>query len=218
MLRTFPAVAMTVAALIAAGTDVLAQEEPAPIPVPNPLAAEAPTVQPDSYVLDGHGEFAGDCGWADGCGGPLVWKPNLAGRVHSLLGATAGKHCPCHAHGMWMEAHGCRFLGNHHQRPVVPRSIDHHHPDLFYNFWVPPMSGGSPAQLYLCPRPVPQLVGWTYYTYQPFMPHEMLYAHKRTYYRYFNGGRGMNRTSVKWYSPKGVRLMGMFYDTFRIPR
>jgi hypothetical protein len=53
----------------------------------------------------------------------------------------------------------------------------------------------------LAPQPVPPLVGHTYYTYQPFMPHELLYPHHRTYHRYYDGGRGLTRTSVSWYRP-----------------
>ena len=72
-------------------------------------------------------------------------------------------------------------------------------PDLFYNFYVGPNCGGVPAELYPAPIPTPPLVGHTYYTYQPLMPHEMLYPHKRTYHQYYNYGRGLNRTTVRWW-------------------
>jgi hypothetical protein len=71
-------------------------------------------------------------------------------------------------------------------------------PDLFYNYYVPPTCGGVGAELYLSPRPVPAHVGHTYITYQPLMPHEFLYAHHRTYHRYYNGGQGLTRTHVKY--------------------
>ena len=72
-------------------------------------------------------------------------------------------------------------------------------PDLFYNFYVPPGSYGTTgAQLYLAPRPTPPLVGHTYYTYQPLMPHEFLYRHCRTYLRQHPGG-GWTRTVVSWH-------------------
>lgn len=74
-------------------------------------------------------------------------------------------------------------------------------PDLFYNYYVPSTCGGVPAAAYVAPRPVPAWVGQTYYTYQPFMPNELLYQHHRTYYRYYDQGRGMTRTSVSWYRP-----------------
>ena len=72
-------------------------------------------------------------------------------------------------------------------------------PDLFYNYYVPAGSqGGVPAQLYLSPRPTPRLVGHTYVTYQPLMPHEFLYPHRRKYWRK-NPDGGWTSTSVCWY-------------------
>ena len=60
-------------------------------------------------------------------------------------------------------------------------------PDLFYNYWVPPVQAGSypgmGAQLYVSPRPVPPRVGHTWITYPPLMPHEFLYKHRRRYVR-----------------------------------
>ena len=60
-------------------------------------------------------------------------------------------------------------------------------PDVFYNFYTPPVpAGGYPgmgAQLYVSPRPVPPRVGHTWNTYPPFMPHEFLYKHRRRYIR-----------------------------------
>jgi len=70
--------------------------------------------------------------------------------------------------------------------------------DLFYNYYVPPGYGGVGAELYLCPRPTPPLVGHTYVTYPPLLPHEFLYPHSRCYYR-TNPGAGMTKTHVKWY-------------------
>jgi hypothetical protein len=74
-------------------------------------------------------------------------------------------------------------------------------PDLFYNYYVPGTCGGVPAAMYLAPQPVPAWVGHTYYTYQPFLPHELMYQHHRHYYRYYDQGRGLTRTSVSWYRP-----------------
>ncbi|MBN2475623.1 MAG: hypothetical protein JXB62_13505 [Pirellulales bacterium] len=71
-------------------------------------------------------------------------------------------------------------------------------PDLFYNYYVPSDSyGGVATQLYLSPRPTPPLVGHTYVTYQPLMPHEFLYRHHRVYSRY-NPGSGWTQTMVIW--------------------
>jgi hypothetical protein len=71
-------------------------------------------------------------------------------------------------------------------------------PDLFYNYYAWPSCTGLGAELYLSPRPVPPLVGHTYITYQPLMPHEFMYHHHRTYHRYYNGGQGLNRTCVRY--------------------
>jgi hypothetical protein len=74
-------------------------------------------------------------------------------------------------------------------------------PDVFYNFYVPPVPAGQApgfgAQLYVAPRPVPPRVGHTWYTYPPFMPHEFLYKHRRHYVRPA-GAMGM-RTDVRAY-------------------
>lgn len=70
--------------------------------------------------------------------------------------------------------------------------------DLFYNYYVPPSGGGSlGAALYVSPRPTPPLVGHTYVTYPPLMPHEFLYSHHRTYLTQHPDG-SMTRTHVSW--------------------
>ena len=70
--------------------------------------------------------------------------------------------------------------------------------DLFYNFYVPPVGYESVgAELYPCPRPAPPLVGWTYFTYQPLMPHEFMYHHHREY-TYYHADGGRTVTSVSW--------------------
>ena len=82
-------------------------------------------------------------------------------------------------------------------------------PDLFYNFYVPNTRGAA-AAAYPAPYPTPSLVGHTYYTYQPLMPHEFLYHHHRTYHQYYNQGMGMNRTTVQWYgSPLRTTAQGV---------
>ena len=74
-------------------------------------------------------------------------------------------------------------------------------PDVFYNFYAPPVPAGSApglgAQLYVSPRPVPPRVGHTWNTYPPFMPHEFLYRHRRRYIRPA-GVTGL-RTDVRGY-------------------
>jgi hypothetical protein len=76
-------------------------------------------------------------------------------------------------------------------------------PDLFYNYYVPPVAcdchGAEGAELYVSPRPTPPLVGHTYITYQPLMPHELLYHHHRCYYRDNGPYAGVTRTYVWWW-------------------
>ncbi len=69
--------------------------------------------------------------------------------------------------------------------------------DLFYNYYVGPQPSGTAAGMYVSPLPVPASVGHTYTTYQPFMPHEYLYHHKRSWYNH-NPGAGWTRTKVRY--------------------
>ena len=96
-----------------------------------------------------------------------------------------------------------RLFARHAARGEIVESqpVQYGQPGLFHNYYVPAGSGQFATQLYVAPLPVPTNVGHTYYTYQPLLPHELLYDHQRSYHRYSNGGRGFNRTSVKWYSP-----------------
>ncbi|MHB0957809.1 MAG: hypothetical protein ACYC6N_05940 [Pirellulaceae bacterium] len=119
-----------------------------------------------------------------------------------------GAVCPHHGAGCPHGA-GClgggalgSYLGALHGNDITncrPRTYGQ--PDLFYNYYVPGTCGGVPAAAYIAPVPVPALVGHTYFTYQPFLPNELLYPHHRTYYRYYDQGRGLTRTSVSWYRP-----------------
>jgi hypothetical protein len=71
-------------------------------------------------------------------------------------------------------------------------------PTLQYNYYYPvPGSDGIPARLYLCPRPTPAHVGYTYITYQALAPHEFLWRHQATYYRPYAGG--FTVTNVRWH-------------------
>lgn len=70
--------------------------------------------------------------------------------------------------------------------------------DLFYNHYVSPVGPSSVgAELYVSPRPTPPMVGHTYITYQPLMPHEFLYKHHRRYKTYHKDAP-KTRTSVRW--------------------
>jgi hypothetical protein len=69
--------------------------------------------------------------------------------------------------------------------------------DLFANYYVGPQPSGTAAQMYVSPLPVPAHVGHTYVTYQPLMPHEMMYKHMRSHYAY-TPGAGWYRSKVRW--------------------
>jgi hypothetical protein len=69
--------------------------------------------------------------------------------------------------------------------------------DLFYNFYEGPDPSGTTAAMYVSPRPVPVYVGHTYTTYQPFMPHEYLYAHTRSHYAHAPGA-GWSRAKIRY--------------------
>lgn len=83
---------------------------------------------------------------------------------------------------------------------LVPAKVDAAHPDIFYNFYNGPSASGAgvPVQLYVAPRPTPPLVGHTWVTYPPLMPHEFLYHHKRCYYKYYRNG-GYTTSHVCWH-------------------
>jgi hypothetical protein len=102
------------------------------------------------------------------------YRPHLHEHgIHGALGEVGANWGDC--------VH--RYYGNH---------------DLFYNYYVGNNCGGYGAALYVSPLPVPPHVGHTFITYQPLMPHEFMYKHHRTYHRYYNGGQGLTRTSVRY--------------------
>lgn len=121
---------------------------------------------------DGCGGFDGGCatGSCASCGGL-----GLGNLLAPILNRNCGKSCA------W-------------NQPLTENS----QPDVFFNVYAPNNMGNT-AAAYPAPYPTPSLVGHTYYTYQPLMPHEFLYKHHRTYHQYYNGGMGMNRTTVHWY-------------------
>lgn len=73
--------------------------------------------------------------------------------------------------------------------------------DLFHNYYTQGYSNQASAEMFVAPRPVPAWVGHTYYTYQPFYPHQYMYWHKDTYHSYYDNSRGLNRTSAHYYAP-----------------
>ena len=112
--------------------------------------------------------------------------------------------------GLGHQAYGKACYG---YRPYTEAS----QPDVFYNLYVPNNFGAAGAA-YPAPYPTPNLIGHTYYTYQPLMPHEFLYQHHRTYHQYYNRGMGLNRTSVSWHgTPIRTGLKGV-KKFFSLPR
>lgn len=93
------------------------------------------------------------------------------------------------------------------------RKISYQRPnDLFYNSYVGPQPSGTAAQMYVSPLPVPEHVGHTYTTYQPFMPHEYMYRHHRSYYTYYPGS-GWTRAKVR-YGNAGYLLQDIKYGLY----
>ena len=97
---------------------------------------------------------------------------------------------------------------------------------LFSQYTTQGSASTATAGMYPAPHPVPSNVGATYYTYQPLMPHEMMYTHSRNYFNYYNdssyygGGGSLNITSVRWQNGNsgvapfpfsGSRIQGLHY-------
>ncbi len=85
--------------------------------------------------------------------------------------------------------------------------------DLFYNYYEGPSAGafgGATAQMYISPLPVPANVGHTYITYQPLMPHEMLYHHHRSHYAH-TPGAGWSRAKIR-YGTRGLKLQDIVHN------
>ena len=82
-------------------------------------------------------------------------------------------------------------------------------PNYLFSQYTTQGQGSATAGMYPAPHPVPAYVGHSYRTYQPLMPHEMMYQHERNYYNYYNdnsyygGGKSLNVTSVRWQSGHG---------------
>lgn len=82
--------------------------------------------------------------------------------------------------------------------------------DLFYNYYEGPQPSGTAAQMYVAPLPVPAYVGHTYTTYQPLMPHEMMYHHCRSHYAH-TPGAGWTRAKIR-YGTYGLRFQDCLHD------
>ncbi len=84
--------------------------------------------------------------------------------------------------------------------------------NLFSQYATPDGPNMTTAGMYPAPHDSPRLGAHAHYTYQPLMPHEMMYQHTRNYYNYYNTGgymgapNALNKTSVRWQS--GSNHMG----------
>ncbi len=108
-------------------------------------------------------------------------------------------------------------IGDDYNAAAIQRGYGR--PDLFYNNYTQGNANRANAQMYLSPVPVPPNVGHTFYTYQPFYPQEMLYAHKDRFHNYYDNGRGMNRTrATYWYPPVKQAASNVYWNYLRIPR
>ena len=101
---------------------------------------------------------------------------------------------------------------------VPSRQPQYGNPDLFYNFYTHGNYNLEQRQLYPAPRQIPPHVGSVYYTYQPLMPHEYMYTHQRRYHRYYDNGRGLNRTKVSWTHSPFRSAAADIYNFLRIAR
>lgn len=170
-----------------------AQEEPAPLAGGDYYADSSTPIDgncPDSYGGFGHRGHQGHHGLYANHTYPPHW--GLAYASGYPNGITNYGNPP-HIRDWKGPGLGCRSCSNGECQYRF-----YGQPDLFYNYYAWPSCTGQGAELYVSPRPVPPHVGHTYITYQPLMPHEFMYAHHRTYHRYYNGGQGLNRTSVHY--------------------
>ncbi|MEM6471504.1 MAG: hypothetical protein AAF802_18225 [Planctomycetota bacterium] len=98
-----------------------------------------------------------------------------------------------------------------------PKKYDQ--PDLFYNFYSKGNCNSANAQMYISPQPVPHFVGHTFFTYQPFYPHEYMYWHKNKFHNEYDNGRGMNRTRALYYAPPiKTAVSNLYWNKLRLPR
>ncbi|MFT7640780.1 MAG: hypothetical protein ACI9G1_002524 [Pirellulaceae bacterium] len=151
----------------------------------------------------------GSCGSACSGDGSLFDELRCAAcrRTAHFFGDCQGSRCRSGGRGDGRNGDGATCQPHQYGRP-----------DLFYNYYVTPQCGTQSTQLYVSPHPVPAHVGQVHYTYQPFMPHEFLYPHSRTYHRYYDEGQGLTRTHVRWYAPPLKTMADHFMQFIKIPR
>ncbi|OYP31686.1 hypothetical protein [Rhodopirellula sp. MGV] len=155
---------------------------------------------------------------SDTVAAPAVAPTNYVGDI--VYEGEAVGSCPACENGTCADGSCLSKLGLGRRNQEIgcqPRQYDR--PDLFYNFYSQGNCNAANAQMYVSPLPVPQFVGNTYFTYQPFYPHEMMYKHKDRYHNFYDNGRGLNRTKVKYsYPPVRTAIENVYWNKLRLPR
>ncbi|MCA9269683.1 MAG: hypothetical protein KDA41_14480 [Planctomycetales bacterium] len=165
-----------------------------------PPAAQAPIAQV------GYGQFGAcqnsgpcqNCGGKGCAGGCCCTHFGDFGMYPCFHGAHGRLACGHHGHGMGYYA--CGGAAAVHRGYVGSVNAgDGYYPDLFYNYYAPQSAaGGVPTDMYPAPHYTPWPAIQTYYTYQLWLPHELMYEHHRTYLRQYNGGNGYTKTRVTY--------------------
>jgi len=88
---------------------------------------------------------------------------------------------------------------------------------LFENYFTQGNANQATAGMYISPIGVPGHVGHTYYTYQPFYPHQYLYQHHDRYHSYYDGGRGLNRTHATYMAPPVRTSVHRLHKSIQLP-
>ena len=88
---------------------------------------------------------------------------------------------------------------------------------LFEKYFTQGNANQATAGMYISPIGVPGHVGHTYYTYQPFYPHQYLYQHHDRYHSYYDGGRGLNRTHASYMAPPVRSSVHWLHKSIQLP-
>jgi hypothetical protein len=177
------------------------------------------------YCDSGYGGYD-DGGYDNGCDNGYCDTCGYNGECDYRSHYGHRRLCDCMRNGSC--ADNCCLCGHHGWDGKRQKSFQQQK-DLFYNYYAQPGPFYNTAgKMYVCPQPVPANVGHTYVTYQPFMPHEYMYHHKRAYYTH-NPGAGWTRTNVRygtcgnwcrgacmdWHYPMTANLWPLNQDFYR---
>ncbi len=75
---------------------------------------------------------------------------------------------------------------------------------------------GMPAPSYPVPYAVPEHVGYTEFSYSPFMPHHSLPHYRKTYS--YQHAPGLSRTNVHWRTTTGWNILARLHNMIELPR